>query len=252
MWLDIEDGWGSWQSARFAGSPLRHAAARRATSPAFGEGGLSSISEAGGGGSMRSIETEGAAGAKRQRIGVTFALETFGADLREAFDVVDHRDEGADAGEQSCDREGARGAVECLGVKPEAHPRDLAGAGADRHVEGRLVVDDQGFDVEPRLRVVFEEEQALGREHLGGHQRNAVPGRADALLHRVGREERAQDDPEQLHDLQSTLVFSPADLRELYPTKFVAWGLKSGANFFRSPTDSRRPFDTKRRPAVPD
>jgi hypothetical protein len=91
---------------------------------------------------MRSIETVGAAGAKRQRIGVAFALEAFGADLGEAFDVVDHRHEGADAGEQ-------RGHVERAGwrvggslVHPEAHLRDLAGTGADGHVEGGFVVDD--------------------------------------------------------------------------------------------------------------
>jgi hypothetical protein len=81
--------------------------------------------------------------------------------------------------------------------------------------------------VEARLRVVLEEEEALRAEHLRCHQGDAVPGRADALLHRVGREECAQDDPEQLHDLQNTSGFSPADLRELYPTNFEAWGLKS-------------------------
>ncbi len=43
---------------RTACGPLRHDASHRATSPAFGEGGLSSTSEAGGGG-MRSM-TEGA------------------------------------------------------------------------------------------------------------------------------------------------------------------------------------------------
>jgi hypothetical protein len=195
---------------------------------------------------MRSIETVGAAGAKRQRIGITFALETLGADLREAFDVVDHRDKGADAGEQRGNVEGAGWCVGGALLHPEAHLRDLAGAGADGHVEGGFVVDDQRLDVEARLRVVFEEEEALRSEHLRGHQGDAVPGRADALLHRIGREERAQDDPEQLHDLQNTSGFCPADLRELYPTKFVAWCLKSRRKIFRSPTDSGRLFDTKR------
>ena len=38
-----------------------------------------------------------------ERISIAFALEAFGADLGEAFDVVAHRDEGADAGEESFD-----------------------------------------------------------------------------------------------------------------------------------------------------
>jgi hypothetical protein len=146
----------------------------------------SSTSEAGGGGSRRSRETEGAAGAKRQRIGVTLTLEALRADLRKAFDVVDHRDKGADAGEQ-------RGHVWSAGwrvggslVHPEAHPRDLAGAGADGHVEGGFVVDDQRLDVEPSLWVVLEEEEALRAEHLRGHQGDAVLRGLDALLHRVG------------------------------------------------------------------
>jgi hypothetical protein len=196
---------------------------------------------------MRSIETEGAAGAKRQRIGVAFTLETLRADLGEAFDVVDHRDERADAGEQAFDGERARGYVGGPLVHPEAHLRDLAGAGAYGHVEGGFVVDDQRLNVEPRFGIMFEEEEALRAEDFRGHQGNAVPGRADALLHRVGREECAQDDPEQLHDLQNTSGFSPADLRVLYPTNFEAWGLKSRGKIFRSPTDSGRLFDTKRR-----
>ena len=69
-------------------------------------------------------------------------------------------------------------------------------------MEGGFVVDDQRFDVETQLRIVFEQEEGLRAEDLRGHQRNAMAGRSDALLHRVGREERAQDDPEQLHDLQ--------------------------------------------------
>ncbi len=175
--------------------------------------------KAGGGGALRSSVTEGAA---TERISITIALQALGADLREAFDGVAHRDAIADAGEESLDRERACGAVESLGVIPEAHPGALAGAGAYRHVEGCFVIDDQGFDVEPRLGVVCEEQQRLWAEHLGRHQRDAMPGRADALLHRVGREERAQDGPEQPHDLQCKSGIGPADLRRLYPTKFAA------------------------------
>jgi hypothetical protein len=248
MRVNIKDGWRPWQSARFAGSPLRLARkGARSTSPAFGEGGqaASSTSEAGGGGSMRSIETEGAAGAKRQRIGVTFALEALGADLGEAFDVVAHRDERSDAREECGGGKCAGWAVGRPVLIPEANLCDLAGSCADRCVEACLVVDDQRLDVETKSWIAFEQEEALRAEHLRRHQRNAVPGSADALLHRVSREECAQDDPEQLHDLQNTSGFSPADLRVFYPTKFVAWGLKSGAIFFRCPTDLRRLFDTK-------
>jgi hypothetical protein len=38
-------------------------------------------------------------GREPQRISITLPLETLRADLREAFDVVDHRNERADAGE---------------------------------------------------------------------------------------------------------------------------------------------------------
>jgi hypothetical protein len=171
---------------------------------------------------MRSIETEGAADAKRQRIGIAFALEPFGADLCEAFDVVDHRHEGADAGEEPFGGKSAGWAVGCPVLIPEAHPRDLAGSRAYRCVESGFVVDDEGFDVETEAWVALEEVEALGAEHLRGHQGNALPGRPDALLHRVSREECAQDDPEQLHDLQSKSAFSPAESGRGFPTNFRA------------------------------
>jgi hypothetical protein len=207
---------------------------------------MSSTSEAGGGGALRSSVTEGAAGAKRQRISITLADESRGADLGEAFDAVDHLRERADAGEELLRGEGARRPEEGAGVLPEAHLRDLAGAGADGEVEGGLVVDDQRLDVEPRARIMREQVEALGAEHLADHQRDALPRRLDALLHRVVREERAQDDPEQLHDRHCTPAFSPADLRAVYPTNLPVMRLRSRGKTFGSPADLRRWFDTKR------
>jgi hypothetical protein len=135
-----------------------------------------------------------------QRISIALADESRGARLGEAFDVVDHRRERADAGEEALDGERARWPEEGAGVLSEAQLRDLAGAGADGEVEGGLVVDDERLDVEPRARIMREQVEALGAEHLADHQRDALPRRLDALTHRVGREEHAQDDPEQLHD----------------------------------------------------
>ena len=54
---------------------------------------MSSTGEAGGGGATRSVVTEGAVAQRRcegertERIGVAFALEADGLQLREAFDV---------------------------------------------------------------------------------------------------------------------------------------------------------------------
>jgi hypothetical protein len=131
-------------------------------------------------------------------------------------------------------------------MKPEAQPGDLAGACADGHVKRGLVVDDECFDMEAGLGIMLEQEQALRREHLRRHQRNAMPGRADALLHRVGREERAQDDPEQLHDLQSKPAFSPAESARGYPTNRGPISLNSGAKISGSPTDLGGLHPTKR------
>jgi hypothetical protein len=161
-------------------------------------------------------------GREPKRISITLALEAFGADLCEALDVVGHRDEGADAFVKNCSGEGACGAIERSGVEPEAHSRDLAGSRAYRGVEGCFVVDDERFNVETEARVVFEEVEPLGAEHVRGHQRNTLPGSPDALLHRVSREECAQDDPEQLHDLQSNSAFCPAESARGFPTNFRA------------------------------
>jgi hypothetical protein len=197
---------------------------------------------------MRSIQTVGAAGAKRQRIGVVLAPEAFRADLGEAFDVVAHRHQGADALEKRCDVEGASWLVECSRMDPEAQPGDLAGAGADGHVKRGLIVDDQRFDVKADLGIMLEEKKALRAEDLRSHQGNAMPGRADALLHRVGGEERAQDDPEQLHDLDYMPAFSPAESGRLHPTNCGAMSLKSGAKLSGSPADLMWAFPADRPP----
>jgi hypothetical protein len=96
IWVNIEDGWGPCAG----GCPLRHAAAQRATSPAF-----QAEEERGRSVLMRSIETVGAVAAlgQAQGICIALALEAFGADLGEALDVVAHRDQGSDAGEESSD-----------------------------------------------------------------------------------------------------------------------------------------------------
>jgi hypothetical protein len=215
--LNIKDRW----TSGAGGCPLRLATkTSRSTSPDCVGGGKAQVHfllqpKAGGGGAQRSSVTEGAA---TERISIALADESRGARLGEAFDVVDHRRERADAGEEALNGERARWPEEGAGLLPESHLRDLAGAGADGEVEGGLVVDDQRLDMEPRARIVCEQVEALGAEHLADHQRNALPRRLDALLHRVVREERAQDDPEQLHDRHCTPAFSPADLRALYPT----------------------------------
>jgi len=188
--MHCDNGQGRW-SARASG---RVAAGPLPPPLRFGEGGhgaKSSTSEAGGGGAPHSGVTEGAAGAKRQRIGIALAQQAFGADAGEALDVVDHLHERADAGEELLRGEGARRLEEGAGLLPEAHLRDLAGAGADGEVEGGFMVDDQRLDVEPCARIVRQQAEALGAEDQADHQRDALPRRLDALLHRVVREERA-------------------------------------------------------------
>jgi hypothetical protein len=200
----IEDGWRAWQSARFAAGPLRLARkGARSTSPAFrlrsasfggqvGEGGRgvwSSTSEAGGGGSMRSIETEGAAGAKRQRISITLAHELRRAQTCEVFEVGEHRDESADAGEEFGKGFRAAWPVEARALAhPEAHLRDLAGAAADGEMQRGLIVDDHRLQVHPRLRAVRERVETIRAERLAHQVCHLLLQRPHALTHRVVRE----------------------------------------------------------------
>ena len=101
---DMEDGWGS-GAGRVAASPLRHAAAQRATSPGFAGGGQGQsythqlmVRFVCGSAAGRTM------GCEPKRIGVAFALELDGAELREAFDVVAEGDEGVDAPDELGER----------------------------------------------------------------------------------------------------------------------------------------------------
>jgi len=189
--LDIEDGW----TSGIGGCPLRLACERtRSTSPALQaeeESGrcVSSSDEVGGGGATRSVVTEGAAGAKRQRISITLALEPFRAQLREAFEVGEHRDEIADAGEEFVEGSGAAWLVEARALAhAEAHLRDLAGAAADGEVERGLIVDDHRLEVHARLGAVRERVETVRAERLAHQVCHLLLQRPDALTHRVVRE----------------------------------------------------------------
>src|SRR5690606_31667480 len=85
-------------------------------------------------------------GCKPQRIGIVLALQSLGADLREAFDVVAHHHERADAFEKGFSVERVCWSVGRAGPHPETYLRDLAGAGADGHVKCGFVVDDERLD----------------------------------------------------------------------------------------------------------
>jgi hypothetical protein len=138
---------------------------------------------------MRSIETEGAAGAKRQRISITLAHELRRAQTCEVFDVGEHRDESADAGEEFIEGSGAAWPVEARALAhPEAHLRDLAGAAGDGEVERGLVVDDHRLEVHARLGAVRERVETVRTERLAHKVCHLLLQRAHALTHRVVRE----------------------------------------------------------------
>lgn len=84
--------------------------------------------------------------------------------------------------------ERARWLEDDAGLQPEARFGDLAGARADGEMQRGLAGDDERFDAEPCMGIAFEEEEALGAEHLRGHQGDAVLRGLNALAHRVGRE----------------------------------------------------------------
>ena len=239
MLLNIEDGW----SPGACGCPLRHAASRRATSPTLRveeekHRRLSSSGEAGGGGSRRlRRETEGAGCCEPQRIGVALALQSLCAHLRKAFDVEAGFGEGVEAQEQVDERLGARRRVPGLVGRVEGKARYLTGAGADHGAETFLVVDDHLFEVEAHRGIVLGGAYPVFGEDSSHHVGDHVLQALDALPNLVGGKEPAQDDPEQLHGLQYMCVWSPAELRELYPTNFGMRGLKSRVILFRSPTD---------------
>jgi len=138
-------------------------------------------------------------GFKPRRIGVVFALQAHSFALGEAFDVVGEGDERVDAGEELFERPGARRFVEGLRARLEAAASNLAGARSDRHAQGRLVVDEDGFEVEAGLRLACKKVEALVRAGVVGQQDDAITQRLDALAHGVQWEEVAQDDPEPFH-----------------------------------------------------
>jgi len=124
-----------------------------------------------------------------QRISITLALEPRRAHVRQAFEVGEHRDEGADAGEEFEKGSGAPWPVEGRALAhPEAHLRDLAGAAADGEVERGLVVDDNRLEVHPRLGAVRERVKTVRGERLAHQVRHLLLQRPHALTHRVVRE----------------------------------------------------------------
>ncbi|OYW42215.1 MAG: hypothetical protein B7Z38_05875, partial [Rhodobacterales bacterium 12-64-8] len=92
-------------------------------------------------------------GFKPERIGLAFALEADGLELCEAFDIGAVFGEDLDALDEVDERAGACRAVEGFPAGNEAELRDLVGAGRDGEAQGRLVIDEGGFEGDARVGV---------------------------------------------------------------------------------------------------
>jgi len=138
-------------------------------------------------------------GFEPERIGVSLALEAHGLQLREAFDVGAVSREGLDASNEIDEWPGVCGALERPLARAEAQAGDLMRAAGDGEAQRRLVVDEDGFDVDAGERVAGEIVERLVIEHEGDHRGGAIAQGLDALAHGVQWEEVAQDDPEPFH-----------------------------------------------------
>ncbi|OYX50421.1 MAG: hypothetical protein B7Y90_03640, partial [Alphaproteobacteria bacterium 32-64-14] len=92
-------------------------------------------------------------GCEPERIGVAFALEADGLPLREAFDIGAVFGEDLDALDEVDERAGACRAVEGFLAGHEAQLRDLVRTSSDGEAQGRLVIDEGGFEGDARVGV---------------------------------------------------------------------------------------------------
>jgi len=81
----------------------------------------------------------------------------------------------------------------------EAQAGDLVGAAGYREAQRRLVVVEDGFDVDAGERVAGEIVEGFVVEHEGDHRSGAIAQGLDALADGVQWEEVAQNDPEPFH-----------------------------------------------------
>ena len=158
-----------------------------------------------------------------KRIGVAELFEFPGVGAGELFAVVEHRGECADAGDEIA--EVAR-VCEMRRAAPawrfRAELCDLASAHRDPEAEAILDIEDEKLEVKAQLGI-DEELAERGRVLRDVRElRHAMAQRLGPLAKRIAGEEVAQDDPDQLHDLQCKSAFCPAESAQLYPTKFPA------------------------------
>ena len=163
------------------------------------------------------------AGGRAERIGVAQLLQFPSVGAGELFPVSEHRGDHADAGDEVVDIPRVRKVRRAAPARRfRAEPGDLAAAHRDPEAEAILDIEYEKLEVEAQVGIV-EELAERGRVLRDLRElRHAMAQRLGPLAKRIAGEQVAQDDPDQLHDLESKSAFCPAESAQLYPTNFEA------------------------------
>ena len=162
-------------------------------------------------------------GCESKRIGVAELLEFPGVGAGELFTVSEHRGERDDAGDEVA---GVSRVSEVRRAAParrfRADPCDLTTAHRDPETQAVLDIEDEEFELEAQGGIVEKLAERGWVLHDMRKLRHALAQHLGALAKRIAGEQGAQDDPEQLHDLQCKSAFIPAESARGYPTNSEA------------------------------